>query len=584
MAIRTDRPEIYEAARAWKDAALLDDDSLFTPGEKIWSTRWLEDLHERFVVGADEGRDPFSTKLHRQLKDAEPAVYQLMGELMFVHFLAADSVTRATKRRRIEEVLGWSPAPVGIPESLEVAFNQGVGGAGPGFNTYRHQLLCFLIEFMLIWKMLDDGDRDRIVTDPWAMQSFIGERIPGSSDGLQRNALLHLFFPETFETVMVRKHKEKIAKTFAHRVPEPADDIDRMLLQIREVLSEEYGESFGFYDDHLWRQWDPRKTRGERAETPTHPSEGTVTAEAPEEYEREAPTLDGLADELLVDPVHLERIVRLLRRRRQVIFYGPPGTGKTYVAQKLAAHLAGDEARVDLVQFHPSYAYEDFVEGYRPARTEGGMAGFELREGPLKRIARRAEVAPDEQTFVLIIDEINRGNLGKVLGELYFLLEYRKQSIKLQYSDDGFSLPNNLWLIGTMNTADRSIARIDSALRRRFHFVPFFPDEPPIRGLLAQWLARHKPEMAWVAEVLDRANEKLDRPHAAIGPSHFMHSYLDEEWVGMIWKHSVLPYIAEQYFGEEARVKEFALDRLRSQATSAHTQEGRVDAEAGEGV
>ena len=132
-----------------------------------------------------------------------------------------------------------------------------------------------------------------------------------------------------------------------------------------------------------------------------------------------------------------------------------------------------------------------------------------------------------------------------------------------------------------MNTADRSIARIDSALRRRFHFVPFFPDEPPIKGLLARWLARHKPEMTWVADVLDRANEKLDRPHAAIGPSHFMHDYLDEEWVGMIWNHSVLPYIAEQYFGQEDRLKEFALDRLRPRATSADEDE-QADDEADE--
>ena len=246
------------------------------------------------------------------------------------------------------------------------------------------------------------------------------------------------------------------------------------------------------------------------------------------------------------------------------------------MARQLAAHLAGDEDRVDLVQFHPSYAYEDFIEGYRPAPLEGGTAGFVLRAGPLKRIAGEARQAPDE-TFVLIIDEINRGNLGKVLGELYFLLEYRDARISLQYSADDFLLPKNLWIIGTMNTADRSIARIDSALRRRFHFVPFFPDEPPIKGLLARWLGRHKPEMAWVAEVLDRANEQLDRPHAAIGPSHFMHGYLDEEWVGMIWEHSVLPYIAEQYFGEEGRLEEFALDHLKSQVTAAADEDQQAD-------
>ncbi|MDE0289857.1 MAG: AAA family ATPase [bacterium] len=567
MARRADSAEMYEAAGEWREAALLDDGSLFTPGREIWSTRWLDDLHERFVVGADEGSDPFAAKLRRQLEGAEPAVYQLMGELMYVYFLASNSVKGVTKRRNIEEILGWSPLPVSIPVSFGAALGQGVGGAGSGFSRYRHQLVCFLIEFVLIWKKLNDSDRDRIVTDPWAMRSFIGERIPGSSDGLQRNALLHLFFPETFETVMVRKHKEKIAKAFAHRVSEPADDLDRMLLQIREVLSEEYGESFGFYDDHLWGQWDARKPRRERAEPCTRRGDGR----SPEECERGVPTLAGLSDELLVDPDHLERIVRLLRHRRQVIFYGPPGTGKTYVARQLAAHLAGDDDRVEFVQFHPSYAYEDFVEGYRPARVEGGMGGFDLREGPLKRIARQAEKMPDE-TFVLVIDEINRGNLSKVLGELYFLLEYRDEQISLQYSNDPFSLPGNLWIIGTMNTADRSIARIDTALRRRFHFVPFFPDEPPIEGLLERWLKAKQPKMRWVADVLDLANQKLGRRHTAIGPSHFMHEDLDEEWVELIWEHSVLPYIAEQFFGEEDRLSEFDLDMLRREATS--TDEG----------
>ena len=128
-----------------------------------------------------------------------------------------------------------------------------------------------------------------------------------------------------------------------------------------------------------------------------------------------------------------------------------------------------------------------------------------------------------------------------------------------------------------MNTADRSIALVDSALRRRFHFVRFFPGEPPIQGLLARWLAEHKPELSWVADVVDRANEKLDT-HAAIGPSYFLDPGLDEEWVGLIWEHSVLPYIAEQFFGEDDRLKEFALDQLRPRANSTHEGESRTTA------
>ena len=154
-----------------------------------------------------------------------------------------------------------------------------------------------------------------------------------------------------------------------------------------------------------------------------------------------------------------------------------------------------------------------------------------------------------------------------MFGELYFLLEYRNRPIRLQYQRDGekdFSLPKNLLIIGTMNTADRSIALVDLALRRRFYFVEFHPDTEPIRGLLRRWLAEKAPHMQWVADVLDRANEKLvhDR-HAAIGPSHFMRDSLDDATVKRIWQHSVLPYVEECLFGEGDRLGDFALDALR---------------------
>jgi len=276
-------------------------------------------------------------------------------------------------------------------------------------------------------------------------------------------------------------------------------------------------------------------------------------------------TLDQLATSLYVEPSFLERVVKLLAQKRQVIFHGPPGTGKTYVARKLAEHLAGTDGSVELVQFHPSYSYEDFVQGYRPIED---AAGFTLHNGPLLRAAKRASESP-QGTHVLIIDEINRGNLAKVFGELYFLLEYRKEELTLQYADTPFRLPENLWVIGTMNTADRSIAIVDGALRRRFYFVPFFPTEPPVEGLLARWLQRNKPQLAWMADIVDRANSLLHDRHAAIGPSHFMRDDLDDGWIDLIWEHSVLPYIAEQLFGEEDRLAEFALARLRKAPNTA---------------
>ncbi len=274
------------------------------------------------------------------------------------------------------------------------------------------------------------------------------------------------------------------------------------------------------------------------------------------------PSLTDLADALLIDVEQLDEIADLLDAKRQIVFYGPPGTGKTFVAHRLAVALAADAARVRIVQFHPSYAYEDFVEGYRP-RLFGGTPGFELVPGPLRRMAAMALGNPGRRHF-LVIDEMNRGNVAKVLGELYFLLEYRDQAVELQYSNEPFTLPGNLFIIGTMNTADRSIALLDAALRRRFAFVPFFPDREPIAGLLARWLARHRPQMAWVAGLVDAANTKLADRNGAIGPSFFLHADLDDARLGIIWRHEILPYLEDHFLDDPERLADFALETLRA--------------------
>ena len=210
--------------------------------------------------------------------------------------------------------------------------------------------------------------------------------------------------------------------------------------------------------------------------------------------------LETLAEKILFDVDELRKIKTLLslNDKRQVIFQGPPGTGKTYVARKLAECLAGSEDRVRVVQFHPSYAYEDFVQGYRPV-LDAEQLGFELRNGPLIEMAEAAEKAPDAKHF-LVIDEINRGNLAKVFGELYFLLEYRDQKMRLQYSDPLFSLPTNLYIIGTMNTADRSIALVDLALRAAFTSWSSIPIERRCRGYWgAGWTSMRRRWRGWRA-------------------------------------------------------------------------------------
>ena len=278
------------------------------------------------------------------------------------------------------------------------------------------------------------------------------------------------------------------------------------------------------------------------------------------------PDLPKLAERLLVEVDFLEDMVELLKDKGQVILYGPPGTGKTYLAQELVKELAPDESRRALVQFHPSTSYEDFFEGYRPAgATDEGGIRYELTPGPLARMAERALEAPDEK-HVMIIDEINRGNLPRVLGELLFLLEYRDESVLTLYRpDEPFSLPGNVWFIGTMNTADRSIALVDAALRRRFHFVPFFPDSGAIAGLLGRWLAREN-QPAWVGELVDKVNDELkgdlEGSHLLLGPSHFMKDYGptpsgQKERLRRIWEYNIEPFIEDQFFGDPDRIQHY---------------------------
>lgn len=297
----------------------------------------------------------------------------------------------------------------------------------------------------------------------------------------------------------------------------------------------------------------------------------------------------ALADELLLPLEWLAETIELLNEKRQIVLYGPPGTGKTYLALELCKGLvetAGGEYEV--VQFHPSYAYEDFFEGLRPRLDSDGSGSiaFDLVPGPLRRMAKQAQENPGAP-FVLIIDEINRANLAKVFGELYFLLEYRERSIALQYSEEPFSLPRNLFIIGTMNTADRSIALVDAAMRRRFYFQKMFPTEQPIKGMLEKWLAREDLPNE-TALLLTSLNDAIGDPDFAIGPSYLMtRRVADEVGLQRIWRTAILPLLEEHFFGEGRSVEaEFGLAALRKKTVAPSYGEetraiGRGDAPAG---
>ncbi|MGW3732959.1 AAA family ATPase [Streptomyces sp. NPDC005148] len=294
------------------------------------------------------------------------------------------------------------------------------------------------------------------------------------------------------------------------------------------------------------------------------------TAERPAQRDLSLPDITGeLAADLLVhDRAWLEEIRELFLDERQLVFYGPPGTGKTFLAMKLAEYFGGGPEQVKIVQFHPSYAYEDFFEGFRPVEDpETREVAFRLTAGPLRELADLASREGNRHIpHFLIIDEINRANLAKVFGELYFLLEYRTKSVRLTYSGDDFALPPNLFVIGTMNTADRSIALVDAAMRRRFAFVELSPRTEPTSGLLARWLGREGrgPEPARLLDVL---NTRIDDADFAIGPSYLMKPGVYRDGgLDRTWRTKILPLLEEHHYGEGLDVAaRYGLDALREQ-------------------
>ncbi len=281
----------------------------------------------------------------------------------------------------------------------------------------------------------------------------------------------------------------------------------------------------------------------------------------PESYTRDA----FLRDTYLPADV-ADELRALLETKRQMIFYGPPGTGKTYVARHLAKLLTGlaepPPERLTIVQFHPAYAYEEFIEGIRPkAESRDGQQWLEypVRPGTFVRFCRRAAQLGDAPC-VFIIDEINRGNIPRIFGELMLLLEYRDLRVPLPYSGADFFIPQNVHIIGTMNTADRSIALVDFALRRRFSFVEFAADA----ALFARWLAANPSPLPWLGRLYHALTEEaIPEPAFRIGPSAFMKPGLDEAAVARIWRREVMPYLQEYYFDQPHSAQQWAWDGER---------------------
>ena len=522
---------VLAAAEAWRDRCFMTDGSLFG-GENLWTLDNVQELRRR-LDDPIESRSKFFDKLEEQLNTASSQVKKLAAEsLWFVYLFPHQRAMKPeTKRDNIKLVWEWSGSSLPDSDHLNKRALMGVAAPGPAYMTRPDRELGFLLQILDRWK--SEPRRSELMAEgtPWRFVEWLDET--DHSDWRQiRHAILYFLFPINLEGSISFLHKRRIVEAFSDRLPEeirpesqdsPVVDVDRALYELRKGLEKEYGRrELDFYHPPLAEQWG-------------------------------WPPSDSQKTDLALN----------------IILYGPPGTGKTYATVRRCVKICDGEAeedvrerydalieegRVAFVTFHQSYGYEEFVEGLRPDTGTKTDAGFRLEPTPgaLKRIAERARESG--LPHVLVIDEINRANVSKVMGELVTLLEEDKRegaanevAVTLPYSGDPFTLPANLHILGTMNTADRSIALLDTALRRRFEFEEL----PPEPDLLTEV------EGIDLSAVLRAINERLewliDRDHL-IGHAWLMGARTKTD-VDRIMRRKIIPLIAEYFYEDWGKVR-----------------------------
>jgi 5-methylcytosine-specific restriction protein B len=271
-------------------------------------------------------------------------------------------------------------------------------------------------------------------------------------------------------------------------------------------------------------------------------------------------TEDDFLSEVFMGAERYSTLVKLIKTKKNIILQGAPGVGKTFAAKRLAFSIMGqkDTSRVMMVQFHQSYSYEDFIMGFRPSKD-----GFELTPGPFYQFCKTAQ-DDDERDYFFIIDEINRGNVSKIFGELMMLIEREKRGEKLRllYSNELFSVPKNVYIIGMMNTADRSLAIIDYALRRRFAFFELEPafDSEGFKAVIQQ---ANNPKFNALVEQIKALNDFICKDESLGSGFRIGHSFLctnsesTDEWLEAIVKYELLPLLCEYWFDEPSKIEQW---------------------------
>jgi 5-methylcytosine-specific restriction protein B len=451
------REHIDAVVGEWRERCLIADGSLLFSGEGLWTTENLKTAYRNIADNPLLNARSFMEKLKDQL-GSERKLTLLGAELLIFYYLFAwvGSIGGERKRSRVNEVLGW--ADKALPEDSEVwraLGEQGIGHPGQYFLLRPDVQLGFILDFAIRLKEKPEAERREILSDPWQLRNFSDEAEEHGAAGM-RHIVLHLLQPDYFERIASGEHKQSIATTYGGLIDGEVEDVDERLLKIRkqlEGLLNKPSEEIDFYWEPLAGTWGGWK---------------------------------GGEDANAVDGLEL---------KKQLVLFGPPGTSKTYEAKQLAAQVIrrsalrswgpveyfSKQARVDelvaehvrRLQLHPAYSYEEFIRGQR---LRGGNVSFE--DGYLLRFIEEieAEIVPEGEPklpWVLILDELNRTDLSRVFGEAFSVLEDRNQKVDLPGTEPGerlrsISLPERLYVIGTMNLIDQSLDQIDFALRRRF--------------------------------------------------------------------------------------------------------------------
>lgn len=416
---------------------------------------------------------------------------------------------------------------------------------------------------------LDNRDSLSIYFDKAINMKYNGKsKITMGMYWIAPNSFLNLDSRNTWYIYESGKLPEKLVESLPAIVERiPASDYFDITEKLRSYLQSTGSKMKDFKElsFEAWRYSQEVNEETSRKKVQAHNGTKDVSV-ADEEQEITYPPYDAeeFLQEVYMDKESYHILAALVKNKKNVILQGAPGVGKTYAAKRLAYSIMGvkNQERVMMVQFHQSYSYEDFIMGFRPAKS-----GFKRKTGAFYNFCKMAE-KDGENDYFFIIDEINRGNLSKIFGELFMLIESDKRGMELQllYKDEKFFVPSNVYIIGTMNTADRSLAMLDYALRRRFAFYEMEPGFDTA-GFQKYRMGLNSPKFDKLIGCVQNLNELVEKEFGkgfCIGHSYFCNlDEATEQALSGIIEYELIPLLREYWFDEPQNIEEWT-DNLRS--------------------